>query len=73
MAKIEITAFENGPYVIKGSATYVDEEGNEQTTPGKSFALCRCGQSANKPFCDGAHRECKFEGSQTVLTLDANE
>lgn len=74
MAKVKITAFENGPYVITGSATYVDADGNASTTPGKSFALCRCGKSENKPFCDGTHRECGFEAPETVLELeDADE
>jgi CDGSH-type Zn-finger protein len=70
MAKVEIKASNNGPYVISGNATYIDADGNEQVTPGKAIALCRCGQSTNKPFCDGTHRKVGFEAAEIVLHLD---
>jgi len=70
MAKIEIKARNNGPYVIPGTATYTDADGNEQTTSGETIALCRCGQSSNKPFCDGTHRKIGFEAAEIILHLD---
>jgi CDGSH-type Zn-finger protein len=70
MAKIEIKARNNGPYVIPGIATYTDADGNEQTTSGSTIALCRCGQSSNKPFCDGTHRKIGFESAEVILHLD---
>ena len=48
----------NGPYLVRG-VKVLDHDGNEIPTP-ESFAMCRCGQSANKPFCDGTHRSCGF-------------
>jgi CDGSH-type Zn-finger protein len=53
---------ENGPLVLQGPIKIVDHLGNEFTIlPGKdTVALCRCGQSRNKPFCDGSHRQCGF-------------
>ena len=48
----------NGPYLVTGVKVY-DPEGNLVDTP-ESFAMCRCGQSAKKPFCDGTHRACGF-------------
>jgi len=53
---------ENGPLVIKGVVKVVDHNGNDFPIPeGKdTIALCRCGQSKNKPFCDGSHRQCGF-------------
>ena len=53
----------NGPLLIEGPVTILDSEGNPlPTNPDKpSIALCRCGASANKPFCDGAHRTCNFQ------------
>jgi CDGSH-type Zn-finger protein len=53
---------ENGPYVIQGSVTIVDHLGNVFELPsGKdTIALCRCGTSRNRPFCDGSHRSCGF-------------
>jgi CDGSH-type Zn-finger protein len=55
---------ENGPLVIQGTVRIVDHQGNElKPPPGKDVvALCRCGQSNNKPFCDGSHRACGFTG-----------
>jgi CDGSH-type Zn-finger protein len=52
----------NGPMVIEGEMRLIDHEGNEFTLPTNkpSIALCRCGQSQNKPFCDGAHKQCGF-------------
>ena len=67
----KITVNTNGPYVIMGTATYVDADGNEQTTPGKAVALCRCGGSNNKPFCDGTHSKAGFEARQVELDLEA--
>jgi CDGSH-type Zn-finger protein len=53
---------ENGPYVIKGLMKVIDHNGNEFPLPqGKdTIALCRCGQSKSRPFCDGSHRQCGF-------------
>lgn len=73
--KIEITARENGPYLIpvSGVAAYTDAEGNTQPVEGKMVALCRCGHSANKPFCDGSHKKAAFEApGGTVRISDAD-
>ena len=69
MANVEIKANQNGPLIIAGTAAYVGPNGQEQTTPGSAIALCRCGQSANKPFCDGTHRKVGFEAAKLVLHL----
>ena len=66
----KITCFENGPTVIEGSVTYVDADGNEQTSSGKAVALCRCGHSSNKPFCDGAHSKKGFAAAGIELVLE---
>lgn len=68
----EVNAKENGPYLISGTATYIDTTGNEQTTQGSMIALCRCGQSGNKPFCDGTHKKVGFEAPAIKLNI-ANE
>lgn len=59
---IVIRCRENGPLVIQGPVKVVDHLGNEFMLPvGKeTVALCRCGQSKNKPFCDGTHKTCGF-------------
>jgi CDGSH-type Zn-finger protein len=70
MPKIEIKARKNGPYKILGTVTYVEADGQERTTTGSNIALCRCGHSANKPFCDGTHRKIGFEAPLMYLQLD---
>lgn len=59
---------ENGPYVIEGPLRIVDHLGNAFTVPEgkKAVALCRCGQSKIRPFCDGTHRTCGFQAAETA-------
>jgi uncharacterized Fe-S cluster protein YjdI len=52
---------ENGPLLVYGNIKIKDAQGNE-TIKYKTTALCRCGQSANKPYCDGTHRKVGFVG-----------
>ena len=56
---IVIRCRENGPLVVHGPCRIVDHQGNEITLPAgkENVALCRCGRSQNKPFCDGSHRQ----------------
>jgi CDGSH-type Zn-finger protein len=63
---ITIRCRENGPLVVEGPITIIDHQGNPFALPtGKpAIALCRCGQSANKPFCDGSHRQCGFQAAE---------
>ena len=62
MADVTIQVLKNGPLVVKGTAQMVDAEGNLIPTQGPAVALCRCGHSAKKPFCDGSHRTANFQG-----------
>ena len=56
-----ITVRTNGPYKVEGQVRIVDPEGNEFVVPeDRPVALCRCGQSKTKPFCDKSHREACF-------------
>ena len=57
--KVEVTT--NGPYLIKTECLIVHSDGREETKSG-TIALCRCGSSFNKPYCDGSHRKVGFEG-----------
>ena len=62
MEEVRITVRLNGPYRLQGPFTLVDVDGNEFDLPGTEFvALCRCGHSKSKPFCDGTHREVGFQ------------
>jgi CDGSH-type Zn-finger protein len=53
----------NGPLLIEGPVVILDANGNAfPINPDKpAVALCRCGHSANKPFCDGSHKTCGFQ------------
>jgi len=54
---IEISA--NGPLIVKGVEKMKNAQGEDLPTK-PVMALCRCGASANKPFCDGTHRKIGF-------------
>lgn len=56
-----IEVLSNGPLLIYGTLKLKDKNG-EQTLENKTTALCRCGQSSNKPFCDGTHAKVNFQG-----------
>ena len=75
--KIEVT--KNGPYLVSGGLPLSEHhivtnaegesldyrEGNKHPAPAQ-YALCRCGQSGNKPFCDGTHARVHFDGTETA-------
>ena len=65
MAEVKITIRPNGPLLVEGGFQLVDSEGNAfELDPSKpAYALCRCGQTANSPFCDGAHKSCGFDST----------
>lgn len=62
MADVTISIRDNGPYRLRGSFRIVDAEGNEFELE-ETTALCRCGHSGRKPFCDGSHRQHGFQSS----------
>jgi CDGSH-type Zn-finger protein len=53
---VEIKVRDNGPYKVTGPVTIVDAEGNRFAVPDGPVALCRCGRSQTKPFCDASHK-----------------
>ena len=60
--EVKITVRPNGSLRIEGPVRLFDANGGEWDLTGKpAFSLCRCGQSSNKPFCDGTHAKCGFE------------
>ncbi len=66
MSDVTIKVRDNGPLLIEGSIKIEDAEGNAfATNPEKPMvAICRCGASANRPFCDGAHNQSGFESCE---------
>jgi CDGSH-type Zn-finger protein len=75
-AKYKIKITKNGPYLVSGGVPLsgqtmcLDSEGQchgwqeiKKYPVEETYALCRCGRSANMPFCDGTHGKVKFESS----------
>ena len=59
----KIVVRNNGPLLVQSEeATLADADGNEIAIERRPFALCRCGASGNKPFCDGSHNRIGFDG-----------
>lgn len=64
--QVIIRVRDNGPLVVEGPVQVLDAEGKPFPLPaGKPvIALCRCGHSKSKPFCDGSHRTAGFQASE---------
>ncbi len=62
--EVIIKARESGPYLVRGPITLTDADGNSYTLPGPNVALCRCGGSQTKPFCDGTHKTNGFTATE---------
>ncbi len=63
MADVVIQTAKNGPLLVSGTVQVVNAEGQPiAVQPGPRVALCRCGHSAKKPFCDGSHKTSGFQG-----------
>ncbi len=58
----------DGPLIVEGSVEVVDHHGHPFPVPTNKplLALCRCGASANRPFCDGSHKRIGFAASETA-------
>ena len=69
MTLVEIKVRENGPYRITGPVRLIDADGNEFELPGdgRPLALCRCGGSKTKPFCDKTHSKIGFEAAERAI------
>lgn len=70
---VVIKVRENGPYLVLGPVTLTDAAGNPYTIEGENVALCRCGGSQTKPFCDGSHRTNGFSAAQRAVRCEAGE
>ena len=71
MADTRITVRNNGPYRVEGTdIVIVDQDGKVWGLAGRvAVSLCRCGQSANKPFCDGSHNRVGFSSQCQAVEL----
>ena len=67
MADVIAKCIPNGPYRVNGPFKILDPKGTEiSIEEGRSVSLCRCGGSANKPFCDGTHGRISFSADEAA-------
>ena len=70
MAEVTIDIVKNGPLIVNGAVQLKDNEGNAY--PAKQrMALCRCGASTTKPFCDGTHSKVGFQAAERAVPESA--
>jgi CDGSH-type Zn-finger protein len=60
LAEVTITPYRDGPYLLRGPFVLRDQDGAEIPNARRVVALCRCGKSRTRPFCDGTHRLVDF-------------
>jgi CDGSH-type Zn-finger protein len=70
-SKVKITPYRNGPYLVRGPVSMVDQDGNEIELKRPVVALCRCGRSQIRPFCDGTHKTIRFRAESGLPSADA--
>jgi CDGSH-type Zn-finger protein len=66
MAQVTIETIKNGPYIVTGEVELIDADGNKYPVE-KRMALCRCGASTEKPFCDGTHSKIGFQAAEKAV------
>jgi CDGSH-type Zn-finger protein len=72
MSDMKVIVRNNGPLRLEGDIVIVDQEGRAFGLAGRTVvSLCRCGQSANKPFCDGSHGRLGFASECPARDLPA--
>lgn len=58
--RVTVTAYPDGPLLVRGDADILDADGNRVPRTRRTVALCRCGLSTIKPYCDGTHKAAGF-------------
>ena len=66
MSDATITPYRNGPYLVRGDFRLLDPQGDQIELRRATIALCRCGQSRSRPFCDGTHKLIDFKAEATL-------
>ena len=67
-----ITIRPDGPYRVEGGVPLEGPDGQAYELK-PAYSLCRCGQSSNKPYCDGTHKECGFVGAESADSAGSGE
>jgi CDGSH-type Zn-finger protein len=61
--EVQLTPYRDGPLLVRGATGIVDDQGRELDTRRDPIALCRCGKSRRRPFCDGTHKLIGFRAA----------
>lgn len=64
---VTIKTRENGPYIVRGPVQIQDPDGKVWQVDAAAVALCRCGGSTTKPFCDGTHSQIGFAAAERAV------
>jgi CDGSH-type Zn-finger protein len=64
---VTITPYPDGPLIIRGDFALVEVDGDALPQRRRTIALCRCGASTRKPFCDGSHRATGFVSDDQLI------
>jgi CDGSH-type Zn-finger protein len=68
-----ISPKDDGPLLVTGPVKLVDRDGNEYEVDTRNLALCRCGASEDKPFCDGSHKDIRFQAVNRATDIERAE
>ena len=71
MGDVTIRPTRNGPLIVEGVVELFDTNDNKITLDKNRIALCRCGASSNKPFCDGTHSQIGFQAGEAINPASA--
>lgn len=69
MDKALIVPYQDGPYIVRGPVEIRDQDGTPVPVGRSTIALCRCGKSRMRPFCDGTHQLVKFRAASGLEQL----
>jgi CDGSH-type Zn-finger protein len=72
MPQVTIEVRRNGPLIVTGPVELKDADGKLFPVQ-ERMALCRCGASTTKPFCDGTHSKIGFQAAQTAVPESAED
>ncbi|HTN23236.1 MAG TPA: CDGSH iron-sulfur domain-containing protein [Solirubrobacteraceae bacterium] len=71
MDETRITSYRDGPLLVRGPFRLEDQDGNAIDSGRATIALCRCGKSRHRPFCDGTHKLVRFRAPSGAETARA--
>jgi CDGSH-type Zn-finger protein len=66
MRDVVITPYRDGPLIVRGPVRLSDQDGNVIAAGRETIALCRCGKSRMRPFCDGTHKLVRFRAPSSA-------